>query len=70
MLADVLAAYPLENETLAGTREDAVLYLHDTAGGGFVYGRILRDGQRVSAAEYGEVPRKGTPSAIPPSHIP
>ena len=59
MLADVLAAYPLENETLAGTREEAVLYLHDTAGGGFVYGRILRDGQRVSAAEYGEVLPEG-----------
>ena len=34
MLDDVLAAYPLENETLAGTREDAVLYLGDTDGGG------------------------------------
>ena len=59
MLDDVLAAYPLENKTLAGTREDAVLYLGDTDGGGFVYGRILRDGQRISAAEYGEVLPEG-----------
>ncbi len=59
MLTDVLAAYPLENETLAGTREDAVLYLHDTADGGYVYGRILRDGQRISAAQYGEILPEG-----------
>ena len=59
LLADLLAAYPLDNEALAGTREDAVLYLRDTADGGFVYGRILRDGQRVSAAEYGEVVNEG-----------
>ena len=59
LLADLLAAYPLDNEALAGTREDAVLYLRDTADGGFVYGRILRDGQRVSAAEYGEVANEG-----------
>lgn len=52
---DLLAAYPLENEEMAGTREGAVLYLRETAGGGFTYGRILRDGQRIRAAEYGEV---------------
>ena len=53
-LADLLAAYPLDNPELAGTREEAVLYLADTEEGGFVYGRVLRDGQRVSAVEYGE----------------
>ena len=59
MTTDLLAAYPLENETLAGTREEAVLYLRDTADNGFVYGRILRDGQRITAAEYGEVLPEG-----------
>ena len=59
MMTDLLAAYPLENETLAGTREEAVLYLRDTADSGFVYGRILRDGQRVTAVEYGEVLHEG-----------
>ena len=53
-LADLLAAYPLNNPELAGTREEAVLYLADTEEGGFVYGRVLRDGQRISAVEYGE----------------
>ena len=52
---DLLAAFPLANAELGGTREEAVLYLEKTADGGFVYGRILRDGQRLSAAEYGEV---------------
>ena len=52
---DLAAAFPLENETLAGTRTEAVLYLRETGNGGFVYGRILRDGQRIRAAEYGEV---------------
>lgn len=52
---DVLAAFPNENEKLAGTREEAVLYLSNTAADGFAYGRVLRDGQRLSAVEYGEV---------------
>ncbi len=59
MMTDLLAAYPLENEMLAGTREEAVLYLRDTADNGFVYGRVLRDGQRITAAEYGEVLPEG-----------
>ena len=58
-LADLLAAYPLDNKTLAGTREEAVLYLQDNADGGFVYGRVLRDGQRITAAEYGEILPEG-----------
>ena len=56
---DLLSAYPLENETLAGTREEALLYLRDTADGGFVYGRALRDGQRITTLEYGEVLPEG-----------
>ena len=58
-LADLLAAYPQENESLAGTREEALLYLRDTANGGFAYGRVLRDGQRITAAEYGEMLPEG-----------
>ena len=58
-LEDVLAAFPNENAELAGTREEAVLYLANTASGGFTYGRILRDGQRALAAEYGEVQPAG-----------
>ena len=52
---DLLAAFPQENEGLAGTRDEAVLYLRSTPEAGFVYGRVLRDGQRLTAAEYGEV---------------
>ena len=51
---DVIAAFPNDNAELAGTREAALLYLTMTEDG-FTYGRILRDGQRVRAAEYGEV---------------
>ncbi|MBO4471887.1 MAG: hypothetical protein J5841_09035 [Clostridia bacterium] len=54
-LEDLLAAYPQDNYGLAGTREEAVLYLREGAEGGFLYGRLLRDGQRVTAVEYGEV---------------
>ena len=55
MLEELLAAFPNENPELAGTRDEALLFLKDTEEGGFVYGRILRDGQRIAAAEYGEV---------------
>ena len=58
MLAELLAAYPQENAELAGTREEALLYLRDTSDG-FVYGRVLRDGQRITSAEYGEVLSEG-----------
>ena len=51
---DVLAAFPLDNADLAGTREDAILYLRETEAG-FAYGRILRDGQWINTVEYGEV---------------
>ena len=59
LLADLLAAFPNGNPDLAGTREEAVLYLDKTESGGFVYGRVLRDGQRVSAVEYAEVLPEG-----------
>ena len=51
---EVLAAFPLDNADLAGTREEAILYLRETEAG-FAYGRMLRDGQWVSTVEYGEV---------------
>lgn len=51
---EVLAGFPNANPELAGTREAAVLFLNATEGG-FTYGRIRRDGQRVTAVEYGEV---------------
>lgn len=51
---DLAAAFPLDNKDLAGTREEALLYLRETDGG-FLFGRILRDGQRITAAEYGEM---------------
>ncbi len=52
---DLLSAFPLENRDLAGTREGAVLYLTATENGGFFYGVLVRDGQRPTVAEYGEV---------------
>lgn len=52
---EVLSAFPLDNPDLAGTREEAVLYLRTGSDGGFLYGRVLRDGQRVRNIEYGEV---------------
>ncbi len=51
---DAIAAFPNGNPELAGTREAALLYLSMTDGG-FLYGRVLRDGQRLTALEYGEV---------------
>ena len=56
---ELLYAFPLENAELAGTREEALLYLHDTEAGGFDYGLLLRDGQRTAAVEYGEVTPEG-----------
>ena len=50
---DVLAALPSTNDEMAGTREHAVRWLE---GGpeGFSWGLVLRDGQRITAVEYGE----------------
>ena len=55
---DVLAAFPQDNADLAGTREEAILYLRETEAG-FAYGRILRDGQWINTVEYGEVVTDG-----------
>ena len=52
---DLLASFRLDNPELEGTREQALLYLTEGADGGFLYGMILRDGQRLSTAEYGEM---------------
>lgn len=57
-LEDVLAAFPLDNTELIGTREEAILYLRETEAG-FAYGRVLRDGQWISTVEYGEVVSDG-----------
>ena len=50
---DVVALFPNNNPELAGTREGALLYLQESEDGAMRYGRIFRDGQRVSAIEYG-----------------
>ena len=52
---DLLAACRLDNPELEGTRTAALLYLEEKAGGGFLYGTALRDGQRLAAVKYGEV---------------
>lgn len=54
-LADLLAAFPLDNPDLAGTKDEAVLYLNQGEAGGYTYGRLTRTGQRVTSVEYGEV---------------
>ncbi len=53
MLAEeILAAYPLENPTLAGTREEAVLYLDSRMPEGIRWGMARRDGQRLTQLQY------------------
>ena len=56
---DLLAAFRLDNQTLGGTREQALLYLSENADGGFLYGTALRDGQRLTAVKYGEMIKNG-----------
>ena len=56
---DLLAAFRLDNQTLGGTREQALLYLTENADGGFLYGTALRDGQRLTAVKYGEMIKNG-----------
>jgi hypothetical protein len=55
---DLLAAYRLDNPELEGTRTNALLYLEEKTEGGFLYGTALRDGQRLTAVEYGEMIRE------------
>jgi hypothetical protein len=52
--AEVIALFPNDNPEQAGDYTGAMLFLHETADGGAVYGRVDRDGQRVSAITYGE----------------
>ncbi len=53
MLAEeILAAYPLENPTLAGSREAAVLYLDSRMPEGIRWGLARRDGQRLTQLQY------------------
>lgn len=56
---DLLAAFRLDNRTLGGTWEEALLYLTENADGGFLYGTALRDGQRLTAVKYGEMVKNG-----------
>ena len=56
---DVIARFPNDNPHLAGDREDALLYLRDTEGGGFAFGRVFRDGQRIAAIEYADLVPEG-----------
>ena len=51
----LMAAVPCENEEMNGNYEEAVLYLIGDAEGSYLYGRTERDGQRISAMEYGAV---------------
>jgi len=49
----VMAAVPCGNKEMNGTYEAAVLYLIGDAASGFSYGRVERNGQRITAIEYG-----------------
>ena len=53
-----LAALPVSNADMAGTRDAAVLYLEGGVDG-FRWGLAVRDRQRISAVEYGEVVPEG-----------
>ena len=52
---ELVSLFPNDNPELTGTREGAVLYLRETDGGALRYGRVYRDGQRVSAVQYGDL---------------
>ena len=52
---DLIALFPDNNPEQAGTREGAVLYLQEKDDGAIRYGRVYRDGQRVSAVQYGDL---------------
>ena len=54
---DLLSAYPLDNPDLKGTKEQALLYLTEGTDG-WLYGTALRDGQRLTAVEYGELKKE------------
>ena len=52
---EVSALFPSDNPDMAGDRYGAVLYLCETGDDSLAYGRVFRDGQRISALEYGEI---------------
>lgn len=51
-LEALLNTYPLENEALLGTRENAVLYLEGELPGQAAVGYLVRDGQRVTEIDH------------------
>lgn len=51
----VMEAVPCENGEMHGTYREALLYLEGSPETGYAYGRVFRDGQRISAMEYGAV---------------
>lgn len=51
-LEKLLAAYPLDNASLAGTRQEAVLYIAGTLPGTVNTGRLLRDGSHAQVVEH------------------
>ncbi len=53
-VTELIAAMPGTNPELAGTFTDALLYLDGTEYD-FRFGRVQRNGQRISAVEYGEI---------------
>ncbi len=54
----VMEAVPCDNEEMKGTFQEALLYLEGSPEEAFCYGRVLRDGQRIAAIEYGSVDAK------------
>ena len=49
----LMAAIPCDNGDMNGTYESALLYLEGSPENGYLYGLVQRDGQRISAMEYG-----------------
>ena len=61
----VMEAVPCADPGMRGSRQEAVLYLEGDPESGFTYGRVERDGQRISAMEFGAAdPEKGTRLAL------
>ena len=52
--AEIIGLFPNDNPEQAGDRTGAILYLREQADGSAVYGRVDRDGQRISTITYGE----------------
>ena len=52
---ELLTAFRNDNPELRGSKEGSLLYLEGDEVSGYVYGRVLRDGQRIRSVEYGAV---------------